>query len=168
MRTYTLNSQPKPVKFTGMHLAHASTETDSALRWLELDLYKIEDGPNKGQYLLHRTGQSLVFHKSGTNGGCGYGKAVKWHDVPDDAEPCPACKPEKSPDGSYEIWLEVPRYRVVRCPTPEAVEDALLQKGRDGGKFLSGPAASLLDEAVNADPELAAWFEEAESLLVYT
>jgi hypothetical protein len=159
METYTLPSAPKPVRFTGTLLASESTETDSALRWLELEIYRIDSGPRTGQYVLHRVGQSLVYHRPET---CGYGTSTAWGNVPLDAEPCPVCKPPEWTD--TEVWLEAPRHKVVKCPTPVHVEKSLLMRRRDGSTFLSAPALNLIAKARVNDPKLSDYFDEAEEL----
>lgn len=170
METYIISSQAKPVRFTGTLLAEESTETNSALRWLELELYRIDEGPRAGQYVLHRVGQSVVYHRPKT---CGYGTAAPWSQVPDDAEPCPICKPieplangihGRGVDPGYEVWMESPRHRVIKCPTPVHVEKALLMKRRDGSTYLSTPAVNLIAKASAADQALANYFNEAEEL----
>lgn len=159
MQTYTIPSSPKPVRFTGTLLSEESTETNSALRWLELELYRIDQGPRTGQYVLHRTGQSLVYHQPHA---CGYGVSTVWEAVPDDAEPCPVCKP--SSGLRAEVWLEAPRHRVVKCLTPVHVEKALLMRRKDGTTFMSTPALNLIEKACAADEKLALYFSEAEEL----
>lgn len=161
---YTIRGQSKPVKFTGTLLAEESTETDNAMRWLELELYRIDAGDRTGQYVLHRVGQSVVFHKPKA---CGYGVSTSWSEVPDDAEPCPICQPYD--DGrytsrTYEVWLESPRHKVVTCASPVHVEKALLMKRKDGTTFLSTPAVNLIAKAASNDDKLRAYFDEAEEL----
>lgn len=160
MQTYVLQGQAKPVRFSGTLLAEESTETSSSLRWLELSLYRIAEGPRTGHYVLHRTGQSVVFHRPKT---CGYGQATSWEHVPDDAEPCPVCAPGLE-DKSYEVWLESPRHKVVTCVTPVHVEKALLMRRKDGTTFLSTPASSLISKACEKDQRLKDYFSEAEQL----
>lgn len=161
---YTIRGQSKPVKFTGTLLAEESTETDNAMRWLELELYRIDAGERTGQYVLHRVGQSVVFHKPKA---CGYGVATTWSEVPDDAEPCPICRPEEPYQylgERFEVWLESPRHKVVTCQTPVHVEKALLMKRKDGSTFLSTPATNLIAKAASNDAKLQAYFDEAEEL----
>lgn len=166
METFIIKHQAKPVKFTGTLLADESTETDSSMRWLELELYKIEQGQHSGQYVIHRVGQSVVYHRPKT---CGYGTATGWENVPMDAEPCPTCKPSSpvargSELKEYEVWLESPRHRVIVCPAPRDVEKALLMRRKDGSTFLSTPATNLIAKACANDPGLDAYFNEAEEL----
>ena len=160
METFVLKGQAKPVKFTGTLLAHETTETDMSLRWLELELYRIDAGPRTGQYVLHRVGQSIVYHKPNT---CGYGVSVGGTAVPLDAEPCPICKPPADCD-QVEVWLESPRHKVMTCSSPQYVEKALLMKRKDGSTFLSNPAAKLIAKAAANDEKLALYFQEAEEL----
>lgn len=166
MKEFIIQGQSRPVKFTGTLLAGESTETHNSLRWLELTLYRVDSGVRAGQYVLHRTGQSVVYHRPNT---CGYGVSTQGFDVPPDAEPCPICKPrEISEPGTgtapYEVWLEAPRHKVITCPAPEAVEKALLMRRKDGSTFLSTPAANLLAKASKQDAKLKDYFEEAEEL----
>lgn len=163
MRVYQVQGQAKPVKFTGTLLATESTETDKSMRWLELELFRIDDGQRTGQYVLHRIGQSVVFHRPQT---CGYGVSTTADKVPFDAEPCPVCNPvyDCTPDPLYEVWLESPRHKVVTCPTPQQVEKALLMRRKDGSTFLSTPATNLIAKASANDAKLQAYFQEAEEL----
>jgi len=163
MEVYTVKGASKPVRFQGTLLASESTETDMSLRWLELELYVIGSGQRTGQYVLHRVGQSVVFHRPNT---CGYGTATTADRVPFDAEPCPICTPEYdcTPDPTYEVWLESPRHKVTICPTPVHVEKALLMRRKDSSTFLSTPATNLIAKACANDTALQGYFEEAEEL----
>ena len=163
--TFTVKGQVKPVRFSGTRLAEETTETESSLRWLELELYRIDEGPKTGQYLLHRTGQSVVFHKPQS---CGYGVPTSWDNVPDDAEPCAVCQPEEpflnGKDSGYEVWMESPRHKVIVCPTAADLERALLMKRKDGTSFLSTPASNLLAKAERSDQGIADYFNQAVDL----
>lgn len=162
---FTVKGQVKPVRFTGTRLAEETTETESSLRWLELELYRVDEGAKQGQYLLHRVGQSVVFHKPHT---CGYGVPTTWDKVPDDAEPCAVCQPVEpflsSENAQYEVWLESPRHKVIVCPEASDVERALLMKRRDGSQFLSTPASNLLTKAQEHDSGLRDYFNSAVDL----
>lgn len=164
---HTVRDATHPLQFTGILLAHESTETDSALRWTELELYKVTKGKYENWYFLHRIGQSVVYHLPNA---CGYGTATSWDKVPLDAERCPVCKPVAPSDSDgekqYEVWLESPRHNVDRCATPEKVEDALLMKrtGRDGTRFLSTPARNLLAKSARVDDGIRSLFERVEYL----
>lgn len=159
MPTYIVQGQAKPVRFTGLELARETTETESAMRWLELTLYRIDVGVRAKQYVLHRVGQSVVFHQPG---GCGYGVATSSDNVPDDAEPCPVCHPEYG--SLVELWMESPRHKVIICAKPADVEEALMMRRKDGSKFLSTPATNLIGKAVITDAALEEYFREVEDL----
>lgn len=170
MPVHQVPGQVKPVRFTGDLLAEESTETPNSIRWLELELYKITEGPKAGQYLLHRVGQSVVFHKPHT---CGYGVPTGWDKVPDDAEPCPTCQPiepflhgihGKGAAPEYEVWMESPRHKVIVCPTVADLERALLMRRKDGTQFLSTPAANLLGKAEANDSGIGEYFNQAEEI----
>lgn len=161
---FTVRGQVKPVRFQGTKLAEESTETESSLRWLELALFRVDEGPKAGQYLLHRVGQSVVFHKPDA---CGYGVPTSWDKVPDDAEPCSVCQPVEpflEPDVEYEVWLESPRHKVIVCPTVQDLERALLMKRKDGSQFLSTPASNLLAKAQETDMVIRDYFNQAVDL----
>jgi hypothetical protein len=159
---FTVEGQVKPVRFSGTKLAEESTETESSLRWLELELYRVDEGPKSGQYLLHRVGQSVVFHKPNA---CGYGVPTVWQKVPDDAEPCSVCQPVEpflSDAGTqYEVWLESSRHKVIICPQVSDLERALLMKRKDGSQFLSTPATNLLLKAREHDLKISQYFSQA-------
>lgn len=162
--TYIVRGQVKPIRFRGTLLAEESTETENSLRWLELQVYKIDEGDKTGQYLLHRTGQSVVFHRPDA---CGYGTATDWDKVPEDAEPCTVCQPEEpflNAGELYEVWLESPRHKIIICPEVRDLERALLVKKKDGSQFLSSPAANLLAKAQKADLSIRAYFNQAVDL----
>ena len=160
MEVYVVKGASKPVKFTGTLLARESTETDTSMRWLELELYRVGAGQHTGQYVLHRVGQSIVYHRPKT---CGYGVSVAGAQVPLDAEPCPICQPPVDCD-TVEVWIESPRHKVIVCPTPQSVEKALLMRRKDSSTFLSTPAANLIAKACTSDTALAEYFNEAEEL----
>jgi hypothetical protein len=162
MTTYTIKDATHSVQFDGELLAEVSTETDTAVRWTELELYRTYHG----LYLLHRIGQSLVYHRPGT---CNFGSKTSWDKVPEDAEPCSVCNPSvPEAPAEYEVWLEQPRHHVDRCATPEAVEEALLMKrpgkASTGSRFLSSPARKLLDLAGKNDDGIRGLSERVELL----
>jgi hypothetical protein len=159
-KQYTRRDATHPVRFTGIQLAFESTETDNALRWTELELFKVTEGKFAGWYFLHRVGQSVVYHKPKA---CGFGVQTSWDKVPTDAEPCPVCKP--GPGQQVEVWLESPRPNIDRCETPEHVENVLLMKPRrDGSRFLSTPARNLLAKAAQSDAGIKALTEKIEDI----
>lgn len=162
---YVVKGQVKPVRFTGTLLAEETTETSSSLRWLELELYRVDEGQKSGQYLLHRVGQSVVFHKPDT---CGYGVPTSWSSVPDDAEPCSVCQPLEpflSETGAqYEVWMESPRHKIIVCASPADLERALLMKRKDGSQFMSTPASNLLAKAEVNDSGIREYFSSAVDL----
>jgi hypothetical protein len=156
---FTIPGQGRPVRFTGTLLAEESTETQNSLRWLELSLYRVDEGDKAGQYLLHRVGQSIVFHRPDA---CGYGVPTEWSKVPADAEPCATCQPIEpfleGPDAKYQVWLESPRHKVIVCSSASDLERALMMKRKDGSQFLSTPASNLLLKAREKDLNIGMYF----------
>jgi hypothetical protein len=148
----------RPLRFTGTLLARESTESNVSLRWLELELYRVGKGKLTGTYLLHRVGQSVVYHAPEA---CGYGKATDWKNVPDDAEPCPVCKPVAGAEA--EVWMESAWSKVIRCADAHKVEEALLMKGKSG-LFLSQPATNLLEKASRTDEKIREMMLKIEDL----
>jgi hypothetical protein len=86
MQEYKVRDQlGRTVHFTGELLAESTTQRDDAPRWTEMELYRKTDG----EYLLHRLGQSVVYHE--LEGPCDRGTATRGPDLPADAEPCHQC-----------------------------------------------------------------------------
>jgi hypothetical protein len=143
------------IQFNGTRIAHASTEVNDSVRWIEIDIYKTE----RGKYVIHRVGVSLVYHKHG--GPC-TGKGVKTRqcDLDNDAVPCKECKPPVKHHGEYEddhdefVDAEQDRHTADVCTANELQDKLRVHPGNGKPSFLSSPARKALDQAIAADPSL--------------
>lgn len=149
MELYSVWNAYEELQFNGTKLAHSSTETPDSLRWIEIEIYKTE----RGRYVIHRVGVSLVYHKH--NGSCtGKGVKTRMADVNSDAMPCKECNPpplQYSEEGFVDA--EQDRHTTDVCTASE-VHDRLMVKPYRGEPFLSSPARKALDQAIAADSEL--------------
>lgn len=130
-------------------------------RWFVLELYALADGG----WLVHRTGMSVIYHRSDTlcqtRTGAQSGDPASVDDLPDDADPCTMCEPEYPedlPDGKGVIRYEFPRHSWDECESPAVVKIRLTTvRSRDGSvsEFTSKPVDRLLRSAALAYPEFA-------------
>lgn len=170
---HTVRDGLYPVEFEGDQLAAVSTETWSASRWVELELYRIPAQPDptgrislpRGGYLTHVIGQSLVAHRR--NSRCNTGVPTKISDLPDDAVPCDECNPEFPVCMNINDAAEVASVRAARARDLDGVVD--LESPRHSlhrtvsaaetvrkitGRQLSTPAQRLLETAAISDEEI--------------
>jgi hypothetical protein len=154
MRSYRLKDKMAPdVEFTGVQLGFATTETPQATRWTEVTIYRTEGG----QYVIHRIGRSVLFHRH--DGVCNTGIPTAFKDVdPDEIEDLERCQKcgarfidEYGPDEIID--LEMDRFNVDVC-APEQVGKTLELTREDGTKFISHVAQRALLEALGADQVL--------------
>lgn len=140
----------------------AETVNSGRPRWLEIRLYRLDSGSG---YVLHRLGQSKLYHRMGntsctTAGGNPSGEPVPASGLPDDPVSCDVCQPpwpeELSPDETVR-W-EVPRHTIDRCQTPVQVVDKLTsftRRSRVRSSAMSEPVTDLLAQASRNDPGFA-------------
>jgi len=148
--------------FSGEILAAVDTRNPDSLRWVAIKLYRLDGGEG---YLIHRTGCSVVYHTSPT--GCltstgdqsGYPASVD--DLPDDAVPCPVCKPMAPHrlDGNDTIRYEFTRHTLDVCSTADESIKRLTRmrerRSRRTTTFTSQPVRELLEIAASQDQEFA-------------
>lgn len=136
-------------------------------RWGEYFIWKLDSG----RYGLYRASFSVIYHTEHTScrmngpGGRGtggqMGKPATVEDLPDDAEPCPDCRPPYPDElGDKEpIRFEFPRQGLVVIRTPEEVIDTLGRFRRQTGEEvfeLSGPSQELIRQCRDNDPAFRA------------
>lgn len=165
----------RKIRFDGELIAESSTEKQWKPRWLELRLYKVEPGQSfpeegadrlrlpDGGYLLHQVGQSVLYHNP-DNPDCQDGVPASFADLPEDAQPCPSCRPpgrialQASP--GQVVGLESTRNSVKRSPTAAGIVQ-LIEEGRPE---LSAPAEKLLRIAEKNDLGIRSVFRSEASL----
>jgi hypothetical protein len=150
-----------PVEITGDRIGHGSSRRSGSPAWAEVEVYKLADSG----YLVHRTGVSLVYHTPGT--ACTTrderqrGEPAGVDDLPDDAEPCPKCRPpypRELPDGPATVRYEFPRHAFDGCDTPERVAEKLtVIRHRDKTQSVqfSQPVNDCLEECARNDAGFA-------------
>ena len=153
------------VEITGYPVARVSTQYGTPgredrrprPRWGQYRIWKLRNG----QYVLVTESLSVLYHAeftdcSGRDGMAGVPGTVD--DLPDDAIPCPLCRPadpDELEDGEAIRW-EAPRRSVYECQAPAKVRDKLMGSGRRGGMrsmSLDGPSRALLAQAQRNDPD---------------
>jgi len=153
-----------PVEIVGTRIGFGTSRRDDSAAWAEIRVYALE----AGGYLLHRTGYSLVYHTARTT--CvtreqrQRGEPASVDDLPDDAEPCPKCRPrdpQDLPDGDGVIRYEFPRHTFDKCDTPQQVVEKLtVIRNRDGSIHTmknSQPVSDCLDQCAHNDQAFAAF-----------
>jgi hypothetical protein len=135
-------------------------------RWVTFRVYKDTE---HDQYVVHRIGGSVIYHTyptaCRTAGGKPSGDVATWDDLPDDAEPCPECRPRNPRDlgDDEKVRYEFDRDTLVEMSTAEQVVDWLTRKPGGRGSSARGvtsivvtdPVARLLRGLQEADPEFA-------------
>lgn len=148
----------RTLRFEGRLLASASSKRRDASRWIEFDLYKT----SAGTYVLSRVGVSLIFHSPL----CPLVDRYGLHEASvDDLDPlaveCEECEP------GFEdpiVYPEVYRYWTLTSEGPKAILDALYQRDKNGGKYLTRVSERLLQNAAaqDADIDMMYRFEEID------
>jgi hypothetical protein len=147
------------LEFSGHQVGQSSTAGPRKFRWVTITLYRVADGT--GRYVLHRVGESRVFHQLDR---CNRGVPTAASELRRDAVPCIECHPP-----TRDVAVTMPRLRVnaetdhhgaVVCA--DAAEVLRRLRMRDpletaGGRSVIGsnysaPAQRLLDEARLVDP----------------
>lgn len=135
----------KSREFDGWLLAFATTESPDFPRWTTMDLYETTDG----DFVVYTVGHSVVYHDPG--GSCNSGVLTEVADLPEDAEPCPKCRPPRDPQNS--VNLEAPLRQLHECDTPAAVRKAVCRYDRNTQTYIaSRPAQRLLSDAAAKNP----------------
>ncbi len=156
------------LEFHGTELAYVSTETAASPRWTEMSLFHLTDGTDR--YVLQTVGRSVIYH--GHDSACNSGTATRALDLPEDAEPCPRCRPrvfdpdlEAVTDGDT-VDLESDRYGVHVCAAAGDVITRLRISRVNAGALdsFSAPAMRLLDHARQVDAGIAAALQVVERL----
>ena len=165
-----------PVSFTGTEIGHSSTRSPDRVtgalpdRWNEQRAWKIPRADGTFSWKFAKYGYSLIYHAEGTRCRSRDGLAGSPADVdalPDDAEPCPRCRPlppERLADAKdagtlIAIRYEFPRIEITDCATPDdVIMSAALKRSRSTHQtsvMLSGPARELIAQCM-ADPDFRA------------
>lgn len=148
------------VPFTGVELAHVSTKRPGRHQWLELELYRITEGPNTGHYVLTTIAYSDRYH--GGPRGCAKGISMTFGEAlkqATSAQPCPDCAPPRPSQigPGFPVRMEEDIHETIRY---ETVDDLI--EGRkleyDTGKLkagsMSAPSKGLMHEAATKDPAI--------------
>jgi hypothetical protein len=174
---YTLQGavgEPKK-RFTGMHLAHATTGESKYKRprWLTLDLYRKRDST----YILHTAGYSLVYHVAE---GCQPGEQMTLSGLLEETAegvPCEKCNPMPFADieavvrdgreSTEIVSLERIFYTVTELADVPALIRSLLhvpKNSRTGTPTISRPGQELLFRAAVHDARIAAISDAVEDI----
>lgn len=146
--------------FTGVMLGSSSTKATARFaRWTEMNLYRVTEGPNAGQYILETVGCSDVFHRIdsgkylGEKNRCRQnGEVIPSDDLSDDAVPCPFCRPAgvSGDDPLPELVSEEVDFTQISI---HATPLDVLTRIREGARGrVSIPAQRLLAMAATHDP----------------
>jgi len=158
-RLYTLPDATGTTEFFGVLLAAATTDdVREPLRWTNMSLYRVTDGPSSGCYVLSVVGRSRVFHELG--GACEKGVRTHVDDLDENAQPCRDCSPAMLDDGwpvEDNVAMETDWPRVYVCQDAKGVLNRLRDpKGTSvhsaGG--VSGIGSRLLETAKKVDAQL--------------
>jgi hypothetical protein len=153
--TIQVQDASRVLEFHGHLLSEISTETHDGPRWLEMDLYKVDDG----RYVLHLVGRSVVYHTHRSSCNRGIPRHITDTDWPADAEPCKVCSPDYwrgiGPEAEFD--LEMDRHTSYVCATADDVVTQLRESSRHqrSPSTLSAPAQRLLDAAALIDSDIA-------------
>lgn len=145
---YEVKNGNRILRFEGEVLAHSSSKRPGSPRWIEFSLFRTE----KGQYVLSRVGVSHVYHSSVCPLVPRYGlHEASVGDLAPISVPCDECNPDYS---DPIIYPETYRHWTLVTDEPDAVLDALYKEDRNGARYLTRVAESLLEDASAVDPAL--------------
>jgi hypothetical protein len=159
---FCLKHELKDVRFTGIELSRISTRKPGRPRWLELELYRITEGPNTGHYVLSTIAYSDVYH--GGPRGCDKGISMTFGEALEQttsARPCADCVPPRPSQigPGFPVRMEEDVHETVGYETIADLLDAMSVK-QDTFKLkageMSGPSKSLLHDAAGKDPKIYA------------
>jgi hypothetical protein len=151
------------LEFSGYVIGQSSTAGPRKFRWVEITLFRVTDGTSR--YVLHRVGQSRVFHKID---GCNRGVPTAALDLRADAVPCMECYPPVRAVAvsvpNLRVSYETAHHGAVVCADAAEVLRRLRMRdpietaaGRSViGSNYSAPAQRLLDEARTNDADIDA------------
>lgn len=148
---YTVRDGARSLRLEGVKLADSTSKLRGKPRWIEFQLYKTA----KGQYVIYRVGESIVYHAAGC-------KTVDRHElVPADGDtiggsfvPCYECRPVLTNPEST-VYPEVPRHYVLVCNDARGVVNALMKTDENGVEYLTKVARVLLEQAAKKDSGIA-------------
>jgi hypothetical protein len=146
-----------PVEIHGRLIGRGTSERDESVKWAVVEIYRLDEGG----YLAHRAGYSLSYHRGDTwcrtRAGSRPGADATVDDLPDEAVPCPDCRPPEPRElGDEEkIRYEFPRHTFDSCKNAaEVVEHLTVIRHRDGrapSVRFSGPVRAALGQAMSED-----------------
>lgn len=137
----------RTLQFNGKLLGKSSSWRRDALRWIEFELYRTENG----SYVLSRVGVSVVYH-------CAACHLVKRYnltemptqsiDNPRELVPCDSCNASLS---AGVVFPEKNRHWAQVSDDPNAVLEALYKYDDSGARYLTHVAQRLLEDASKTD-----------------
>jgi len=157
-------------EFEGEQIGFADSKGDrDPDRWVELTAWKLP-GPSGPTWMFGKNGRSKIYHTEhtrckGVDGQAG--SAAMIDDLPDDAVPCPVCRPlppeqladEADAGHVVAIRYEFDRVEVTPCQTADyLITFAATKRDRtrhNVSVMLSGPARQLVAECMT-DPDFRA------------
>lgn len=150
MTTHQIPDGSRTLRFEGDLIAHSTSWRRGSGRWVEFSLYRTL----AGQYVLARTGFSLLYHDPGCEVAARNSLSISPSAALDrDAVPCIDCQPA---DMLPEVAVESPRFWGHVSEDPEGVVEALQRHDSHGSRYLTRVAQRLLEEAGRVDPALDA------------
>lgn len=171
MPAVRIEDRHRVTEFDGTLIAEVTTRRRRSIRWVTLRLYRLESG----SLVLHRIGESLVYHTSPTTcvteSGQPRGDEATAGTLPSEAVPCDRCQPPSWPqelDAGMPVRREFPRHTIDSCADPGEVVKRLTTLRHSQGTsstVVSAPAAELLHRAGLADPEFASAAKPVERII---
>lgn len=156
-QVYEVESADRVIKFRGELIADVVSQPANLPRWTEMELFRLTDGT--GRYVVHIIGCSVLYHTH--NSDCNAGIGTRLADLPEDAEPCPRCRPVsvtekvRVHEGDRVVDFEVDRHTTHVCASADEAVDRLRSTGaRNATHEFSGPALRLLTAAAQRDPAI--------------
>jgi hypothetical protein len=166
--TIRVRDSAKVIEFQGRLVGEISTETPREPRWLEIQLFKVDDG----RYVVHLIGRSVVYH--GHMSSCNRGIPRRVLDIPSDAEPCRDCRPVRydlndllSEEAEALVDMESDRHTAYVCADGEEVLNRLRVPNRRHPEelgVLSAPAQRLINLVAPLDDGIASVVTTVERL----
>lgn len=153
---FRVRDQFQVIEFDGALIGEATTEVSSSPRWTEIEIYKTV----AGNYVVHRVGASLVYHRLDTPCASGVSQTVGHVLDHDDRqlEPCERCQPcdiyGDDVDHDVKVRVETDRHSATAV-TVDGVVEALTLSRPNRSQYVSNVAQQALNQALHNDPKLA-------------
>lgn len=143
------------LQFEGRSIGSSTSWRHGSHRWVEFSLYRTDE---TGVYILSRIGVSMLYHTTD----CEVVARNKLREEPavdldPGAVPCPQCRPDLV--DFPMVCPERARHWAQVCDDAVSVLESLMKYDETGSRYLTFVAKRLLENASDADPDIASVYQ---------